>query len=177
MDAQDLMLGARVAHVRELKAALAKAKAENAALRDAQAALRAHFDFALLAAEDLRGLPSGGRLEIWDGWNLILGAQKAARDRAALVDQARARLAQDASGALRIWIVFDGPEERVAREGRLRVSYTGGSGAHRADRLIVSFVRMAAYLGLAGKIDVRTNDKDFARDVKRLREVAGGVMG
>ena len=168
MDAQDLMLGARVAHVRELRTALAQAKAENAALRDAYAALQAHFDFALLAAEDLRGLPPDGRLEIWDGWNLILGAQKAARDRPALVAQAKARLTQDGGAALRIWIVFDGPEERVAQDGRLRVSYTGGTGAHRADRLIVSFVRMAAYLGLANRISVRTNDKDFARDVKRL---------
>lgn len=166
MDAQDLMLGARVAHVRELQTALARAKAENAALRDENAALWAHFDFALLAAEELRGMPPEGRLEIWDGWNLILGAQKAARDRPTLIAQAKARLEQDE--ALRIWIVFDGPEERVAHEGRLRVSYTGGTGAHRADRLIVSFVRMAAYLGLADRIRVRTNDKDFARDVKRL---------
>lgn len=168
MDAQDVMLGARVAHVRELKAALAQAKAENAALRDENAALRAHFDFALLAAEDLRGLPPDGRLEIWDGWNLILGSPKEAKDRPALIAQAKARLAQDATGALRVWIVFDGPEERVAQEGRLRVSYTGGTGAHRADRLIVSFVRMAAYLGLAGRLAVRTNDRDFARDAKRL---------
>lgn len=168
MDAQDLMLGARVAHVRELRTALARAKAENAALRDECAALRAHFDFALLAAAELRGLPPDGRLEIWDGWNLILGAQKEARDRPALISQAKARLSQDSGEALRIWIVFDGPEERVAQAGRLRVSYTGGTGAHRADRLIVSFVRMAAYLGLADRITVRTNDKDFARDVKRL---------
>ncbi len=58
MSAQDLILGARVAHVRELKAELAQEKAANAALRDENAALKAHFDFALLAAQDLRDLPA-----------------------------------------------------------------------------------------------------------------------
>lgn len=168
MDAQDLILGARVAHVRELRTALAQAKAENAALRDENAALKAHFDFALLAAEDLRNLPPGGRLEIWDGWNLILGAQRAAKDRPALLAQAKDRLAQADATNLRIWIVFDGADEHVSQDGRLRVSYTGGTGAHRADRLVVAFVRMAAYLGLADRLSVRTNDKDFARDVRRL---------
>ena len=168
MDAQDLILGARVARVRELRTALAQAKAENAALRDENAALKAHLDLALLAAEDLRGLPPGGRLEIWDGWNLVLGSPRAAKDRPELFAQAKALLARPDAAALRIWIVFDGADERVAQDGRLRVSYTGGTGPHRADRLIVAFVRMAAYLGLAGRLSVRTNDKDFARDVRRL---------
>ncbi len=163
--AQDLIYGARVAHVRELQAALAKAKAENAALRDENAALKAHLDFALLAAEDLRRLPPEGRLEVWDGWNLVLGASKAAPDRRSLIAQAHERLAQ--AQALRIWIVFDGADERVSREDRLRVSYTGGTGEHRADRLIVAFVRMAAYLGLADRLSVWTHDRDFARDVRR----------
>lgn len=165
--AQDLIYGARVAHVRELQTALAQAKAENAALRDENAALKAHLDFALLAAEDLRNLPPEGRLEIWDGWNLVLGATKAAPDRRALIAQANDRLAQAGAEALRIWIVFDGADERVRQEGRLRVSYTGGLGAHRADRLVVAFVRMAAYLGLADRLSVWTHDRDFARDVRR----------
>ena len=118
MSAQDLILGARVAHVRELQTALAQEKAANAALRDENAALKAHFDFALLAAEDLKGLKPGERLELWDGWNLVLGAQKEARD--------------------------------------------------RADRFILAYVRMAAYLGLAGRLAVRTNDKDFSRAVARI---------
>ena len=167
MSAQDVILGARVAHVRELKAALAAAKAENAALRDENAALKAHLDLALLAAEDLEGLPAGGRLEVWDGWNLVLGAAKAAPDRRALVEQARERLSAPGAEGLRIWIVFDGADERVSHEERLRISYTGGTGEHRADRLIVSFVRMAAYLGLADRLSVWTRDRDFARDVRR----------
>ena len=168
MSAQDLILGSRVAHVRELKGELAREKAANAALRDENAALKAHFDFALLAAADLRALPPGGVLEIWDGWNLILGASRVAQGRDELVAQARMRLAEPDAAALRVWIVFDGPRESVVNEARLRVSYTGGMGEHRADRFIVAFVRMAAYLGLADRIKVRTSDKDFLRTVKRL---------
>ena len=175
MGAQDLILGSRVAHVRELQTALAKVKAENAALHDANAALTAHLDLAFLALADLRALPPGGRLAIWDGWNLILGSQKEAPDRAALVAQARARLTADGAESLRVWIVFDGADEAVDSDGRLRVSYTGGTGEHRADRFIVAFVRMAAYQGLSGRLSVRTNDKGFLRDVKRLLQADRGA--
>lgn len=164
MSAQDLILGARVAHLRELKTEVERLKAENAALRTEKEALESHFAMALLAVEDLRQ----GPLELWDGWNLILGATRSARDREALFAQARERLAADP--ALRIWIVFDGHDERVTNEDRLRVSYTGGTGAHRADRFIVDFVRMAVYRGLAGRLTVRTDDKDFRRQVAHLLE-------
>ena len=159
MSAQDVIMGSRVAHVRELKAEIEKLRAENAALRDERDSLKAHFDLALLAAMDLR---NGEALEVWDGWNLILGAKKEAKDRAELMAQAQA------SGR-RVWIVFDGPDENVHLLGaNVRVSYTGGAGAHRADKLIVDFVRMAAYLGLADKVTVRTNDKDFRKAVDRF---------
>jgi len=163
MSAQDIMLGAQVVHLRELKAEITKLKAENVALRDELNALKAHFDEALLASVDLRDLPEGGVFEIWDGWNLILGAKKEAKDRAALFDQAREHLASHPSD--RVWIVLDGHDENVRNEDRLRISYTGGAGQHRADRFIVDFVRMAAYLGLSSKVRVRTNDKDFLRQL------------
>ena len=159
MSAQDIIMGSRVAHVRELKSEIEKLKAENAALRDERDSLKAHFDLALLAATDLR---SGEPLEIWDGWNLILGAKKEAKDRADLIARAQA------SGR-RVWIVFDGHDENVHLPGaNVRVSYTGGTGEHRADKFIVDFVRMAKYLGLADKVSVRTNDKDFLKTVQRL---------
>ena len=161
MSAQDIIMGARVAHVRELKSEIERLKADKVALQDERDALRAHLDMAILAAMDLRG---GEPLEIWDGWNLILGARKTARDRADLIAQAQAT-------GRRIWIVFDGHDENVRQEGLVRVSYTGGAGAHRADRFIVDFVRMARYLGLAGQVSVRTNDKDFLAQVKRLGAV------
>jgi len=159
VSAQDIIGSSRIAHVRELKADVDRLKAENAALRAERDALKAHFDLALLAAADLRG---GEMLEIWDGWNLILGAKKEARDRADLVAQAKAT-------GRRVWIVLDGPDESVRLDGKVRVSYTGGTGEHRADRLIVDFVRMAAYLGCADRVTVRTNDKDFLRAIARLK--------
>ena len=161
MSAQDVILGSRVAHVRELKTEIERLKAENAALRDERDSLKAHFDLALLAATDLQ---DDGPMELWDGWNLILGAKKEARDRPDLIAQAKAT-------GRRVWIVFDGHDENVHLLGaNVRVSYTGGQGEHRADKFIVDFVRMAAYLGLADKVTVRTNDKDFRKQVQRLME-------
>lgn len=164
MSAQDLILGARVVHLRELKTENERLKKELAELKAENESVKTHFALALIAAEELKGW--SGRLEIWDGWNLILGAKKEAADREELFSMARARLAEDAS--LKIWIVFDGHDERVVNDGRLRVSYTGGTGAHRADRFVIDFVRMSVYLNLGGKVSVRTNDKDFIRQIDRL---------
>lgn len=159
MDTQAVMMGSRVAHVRELKTELEKLKAENAALRKEKEELAAHLDLAILAAEDLR---EDGELEIWDGWNLILGAPKEARDRDDLVAQAKAT-------GRRVWIVLDGPDPRTTVDGNVRITYTGGSGAHRADKLICDFLRMARFRGDLAKVSVRTNDKDFQKDVTRIR--------
>ena len=85
MNAQDIIRSAQLTRVRELQTALKKAATENAALHDELDSLKAHFDLALLAATDLKG---GEPLEIWDGWNLILGAKTEAKDRADLIAQA-----------------------------------------------------------------------------------------
>jgi len=159
-------MGSRVAHVRELKTQVEKLKAENARLRDETTALKAHFDLALIAAQDLR--EEGGVLELWDGWNLILGAKKEARDKADLRRQAQTALAADPH--LRVWIVFDGRDERAVNEGALRISYTGGEGSQRADRFICDYVRMAKYLGLSARLRVRTNDKDLNAKVRSLQK-------
>ena len=166
MNAQDVILGSRILHLREMKAALAAEKAANARLRDENAALRAGIGLAALALSDLREMGEGERLEVWDGWNLVLGAGRAAKDRNGLKALAQARIAEDAR--LRIWIVFDGEREAASNSGRLRVSYTGGVGEQRADRFILSFVRAAAYLGLAGRLSVRTDDKRLMREATRL---------
>ena len=159
MSAQDIIMGSRVAHVRELKAEIEKLKADNAALRDELTSLKAHFDKALLAAVELR---EGEPLEIWDGWNLILGAKKEGRDRDDLIAQAQ-------TSGRRVWIVLDGPEENVRLLGaNVRVSYTGGTGEHRADKFICDYVRMAKYLGLADRVIVRTSDKDFRQAIRRM---------
>ena len=167
MSSQDIILGSRVAHLRELKTEIEKLKAENARLHDENQALKSHFDMALLAAEDLRGLSPEGKLIIIDGWNQILGAQKVASNPEELINQARRYLGDRPHDF--VWIVFDGPKENARNEGRLRISYTGGTGPHRADRFIVDFVRMAKYLGLSDRIEVRTDDKDFKKSLKVLR--------
>ena len=168
MTAQDMIEAARLVRVRELQTALSKAAEENKRLRDENEALFAHFDLALLAAGDLASLPADGKLLIIDGWNMILGAQKEARDRDDLLAQARAHVAERPSDF--VWIVLDGPRASSSCEGRVRVTYTGGSGPHRADRLVCDFLRMARLRGELSRIEVRTNDKDFRKEVKRLRD-------
>lgn len=166
MNAQQIIGDSRVLHIRELKAEVAKLKAENARLRDENAMLAAHFDLAVTAAEDLRGLEGDAKLVLVDGWNLILGARRSARDKEDLLAQARAHLVERPKDL--VWVVFDGPRFSSVLDGRLRVTYTGGSGAHRADRFICDFVRMARFRGDTPRIEVRTDDRDFRREIDRL---------
>ena len=74
-----------------------------------------------------------------------------------------------------IWIVFDGPEENSYRRDWYRVTYTGGTGPHRADRLILDYVHAAKLLGLdVSRITVETADKAL---VKRLTALGAQVTG
>ena len=157
---------ARLVRVRELQTALTKAAAENLRLKTENEMLFAHFDLAILAANDLAALPPDGRLVIVDGWNMILGANKVAKDRAELVAQAKAHVAEHPSDF--VWIVLDGPRASSFVDGRVRVSYTGGVGAHRADKFICDFLKMARFRGDLRRIEVRTDDKDFKKEVKRI---------
>ena len=157
---------ARLVRVRELQTALTKAAAENLRLKTENEMLFAHFDLAVLAANDLAALPPDGRLVIVDGWNMILGANKVAKDRAELVAQAKAHAAEHPSDF--VWIVLDGPRASSTVDGRVRVSYTGGVGAHRADKFICDFLKMARFRGDIRRIEVRTDDKDFKKEVKRI---------
>lgn len=157
---------ARLVRVRELQTALTKAAAENLRLKTENEMLFAHFDLAILAANDLAALPPDGRLVIVDGWNMILGANKVAKDRAELVAQAKAHVAEHPSDF--VWIVLDGPRAYSSVDGRVRVSYTGGVGAHRADKFICDFLKMARFRGDLRRIEVRTDDKDFKKEVKRI---------
>ena len=168
-----IIMDSRVAHVRELKAEVSRLRAENTALRAENEELSHHLDLAILAAEDLRELPPGGKLVVVDGWNLVLGAGSEARSPSDLVALAKRHL--DGNPQDFVWLVFDGPRENSRVEGRVRVSYTGGAGLHRADRFICDFVRMARFRGDVSKIVVQTRDKDFAREIARLSGVCGGL--
>ncbi|MBR3956291.1 MAG: hypothetical protein IKJ89_00375 [Kiritimatiellae bacterium] len=166
MNAQDMIEAARLVRVRELQTALTKAAAENLRLKTENEMLFAHFDLAILAANDLAALPPDGRLVIVDGWNMILGANKVAKDRAELIAQAKAHVAEHPSDF--VWIVLDGPRASSSVDGRVRVSYTGGVGAHRADKFICDFLKMARFRGDIRRVEVRTDDKDFKKEVKRI---------
>ena len=173
MKSQQIIMDSRVAHVRELKTEVARLRAENASLRAENEELSHHLDLAMLAAEDLRGLSPDGKLVIVDGWNLVLGAENEAKSPSELIEQAKRHLGDCPQDF--VWIVFDGPRENSRVEGRLRVSYTGGTGPHRADRFICDFIRMARFRGDISRIVVKTHDKDFSREVNRLIGASGGI--
>ena len=153
-------------------------KDENARLKDELAracqerdSLRQHFALALLAARDAERLPPGGTLLIVDGWNAILGSENVRINgetgwREQLNDIVAKRLEKNPNDLA--WIVFDGHDVNGATEGRMRTSYTGGTGAHRADRLVCDYLRMRKYAGANGSVTVVTNDKDFRKEAERL---------
>ena len=74
MTANDILNGSRVAHVRELKAEVARLKEELARAHAELESLRNHFDLALAAARDLDAQAPDGSLLVVDGWNALLGS-------------------------------------------------------------------------------------------------------
>ena len=180
MNANDIIRDTRVVHVRELKAEVARLKEELAHERDARVSLESHFALALAAARDAERMPPDAELLVVDGWNAVIGtrrlddaARHARRDR--LVADLRARVAADPH--LYVWALFDGTEMRAEAEagGRLRVGYTGGTGAHRADRMVCDFLRMRKILGLNHAVTVVTDDKDFAKEAAALGAAVKGT--
>ena len=159
MNSNDVINDARVAHVRELKAEIARLRAELSAATNELGEWRAHFDLAVLAASDAASVPPGGRIVVVDGCNLLFNGYN--RDKAALLADA-ARI--DAGF---VWVVFDGPRENARVEGRMRVSYTGGTGTQRADRLIVDYLRMLRRSGDAHEVVVVTKDIDFRKAAEK----------
>ena len=189
MTANDIIGDARVARVRELKTALAAAKARLAQTEAERDALMAHFPLALAALKDFETMPTDGRLRIIDGWNVILRTRSVSKLTSEDISQLKAEYlaslgimppdgAQPAQGAARqspvaTWIVFDGATENSYRSGAYRVTYTGGTGAHRADRMILDYIHAAKLLGLdVSRITVETADKALA---KRLSELGANA--
>ena len=160
------MQDSHVARVRALKDEVSRLKGELARACEERDSLRQHFALALLAARDADSLDADGTLLIVDGWNAILGSENIGGQRGRLARLVREWLS--AHPGDRAWIVLDGPNESGAAEDRLRVSYTGGSGAHRADRLVCDYLRMRRYGGQKGRVVVVTNDKDFGKEAERL---------
>ena len=193
MTANSIIEDARVARVRELKTALAAAKERLVRVEDERDSLLAHFDLALVALHDFEQLGEEAQLQIIDGWNAILRHRNVSKLTSEEISQLKAdylaslgivppgvsSAPQPASaegfGAASpqptslIWIVFDGSEENSYRCGAYRVTYTGGTGPHRADRLILDYVHAARILGLdTSRITVDTADKALAKKLVAL---------
>ena len=181
MTANTVMEDARVARVRELKTALAAAKERLVRVEDERDSLLAHFDLALVALHDFEQLGSEGRLHIIDGWNAILRHRNVSKLTSEDISKLKADylaglgiVPQDQSGKsadslITNWIVFDGSEENSYQSGTYRVTYTGGTGPHRADRLILDYVHAARILGLdTSRIMVDTADKALAKKLDTL---------
>ena len=173
MTAQQIMQDSHMTRMRALKDEIARLKGELARTCEERDSLRQHFALALLAAQDAERIGPGGTLLIIDGWNAILGSENIGGQRDRLAQLAREWL--DAHPSDRAWIVFDGHEANGSSEERLRVSYTGGTGAHRADRLVCDYLRMRRYAGASGNVTVVTNDKDFRKEAERLGATAKGI--
>lgn len=175
MTVTDIINDARVAHVRELKTEVSRLKAELSAAHAANEEWERHFALALAAARDVDRLPSTGRIILIDGWNVVFNsrfkpdradAQSRRQSRAQVVDFVREYAL--ANPADFIWLVFDGKDDNSEESANLRVSYTGGEGAHRADRLIVDYVRLMRLTGRVARVTAITNDKDFIAELTRL---------
>ncbi len=87
---------------------------------------------------------------------------------------ARARLVNDLVAmaaerpVCRVWVVFDGPRQSDSSPApNVRVSYSGGTGEHRADRLLADNVRFFVQGG-AETVLLTTNDGELASKAARL---------
>ena len=182
MKSNDIIADARVMRLKELKLSLADVKARLAKMEAERDLLSAHFSLGLAALRDFERLPEGAGLRIIDGWNAILRfrnvSKLSADDISRLKKEYLAGLGvtppSDADDSVHpeslppvaTWIIFDGKVANSYRCGEYRVTYTGGTGAHRADRMILDFVNAARILGLdVSRITVETSDRDLARRI------------
>ena len=181
MTANTIIEDARVARVRELKTALAETKAQLAQVEAERDALLAHLDLALVALHDFEQLGEEAQLHIIDGWNAILRHRNVSKLTSEDVSKLKAdylaslgivpqdQRGKGADSQTTTWLVFDGSEENSYRVGSCRVTYTGGTGLHRADRLILDYVHAAKLLGLdLSRITVDTADKNLIRKLTVL---------
>lgn len=182
MKANDIIADARMLHLRELKKALAATKERLQKAEAERDLLLAHFPLAMAALDDFKGLSPQQEFRIIDGWNAILRQRNISKLSSMDVSRMKKEYLASfgisspdtermAASPICTWIVFDGEAANSYRSGEYRVTYTGGTGPHRADRMILDFVNAAKVLGLdVSRIAVETADKDLS---KRL--LAAGV--
>ena len=186
---KDIILAeARAAHVRELKAELAESKRRLADVEAERDTLLAHFSLGLAALADFAEMGPDATLRIIDGWNAILRMRSVSKLTSDEISGLKAEYLaargippHQTDGEvekpeerpplqrLETWIVFDGAVANSYRHGPYRITYTGGIGAHRADRMVTDYIRAAKVLGLdVSRITVETADKSFSGAVAAL---------
>ena len=192
MTSSNIVEDARVAHVRELKTEIAALKARVVQAEADRTALGSHLHLAMMALHDFERLTTGENFRIIDGWNAILRRRNVSKLTAEQVselkeaylaglgiEEPRKKTSDDTADVQQptadcqlstsVWIVFDGPAENSYRSGHYRVTYTGGTGQHRADRLILDYVHAAKLIGLdVSRIIVETGDKAIRRRISAL---------
>lgn len=173
MTAQQIMQDSHLTRVRELRDEVIRLKGELARACEERDSLRQHFAIALMAARDAEFLSDKGIMLIVDGWNAILGSVNIGGRQSRLTELVRVWLKAHPND--RAWIVFDGPRVSGSTKRRLRISYSGGEGAHRADRLVCDYLRMRQYTGQKGHVIVLTNDKAFRSEAARLGAEISGI--
>lgn len=181
LSSNDIFRNSQIDRVRDLKNKIALITRERDEALSEIASLKAHFALALLAAQDVAKLPANGKIVIVDGWNAVFdgfrragdgdeGEKKEARlketsrRRAVLVETVKSYAAENEN--VFVWLIFDGDDAASEAGERWRISYTGGKGSHRADKMICDFVRMIGLAGLTADVTVMTNDKDFRKEVQ-----------
>jgi hypothetical protein len=113
-----------------------------------------------------------------DGHNILFGLQGRYQPPAGAATwnaSTRARLIEDVvrltggRPACRAWIVFDGParSESTAADN-VRVTYSGGSGEHRADLVLLDNVRFFRSADAATVVLLASNDNGLGAEARRL---------
>jgi hypothetical protein len=181
MDSNDIFRNSQVERLRELKYKVASLTRERDEALATLASLKAHFTLALAAAHDVMKIPEGGEFIIIDGWNAVFDkfrrvndddngeekekrAKEALRRKNNLIETVKNYAAENKD--VFVWLVFDGDIPSAEAGERWRVSYTGGIGDHRADKMVCNVLQMIKLIGLEANVTVMTNDRDFIKEVK-----------
>jgi hypothetical protein len=51
----------------------------------------------------------------------------------------------------------------------MRITYTGGEGVQRADKMICDYLRMANFAGKISNVEVLTRDKKLIAEIEKIR--------